>query len=152
VSSELFVGFHEEIKMGSGFNLVCDNCQYSVETSGPWEFYRDEKGRRQDFGHPSPVSDEAARRGVYGLFGKLYCSTCNKVVTVILVEFTEPCRDSLKLWSGECEPQEKFLKDDAVVCPKCKSKYLILEPDNDHPPSCQKCGKGLLIGAHSWIS
>ena len=138
--------------MGAGYRMKCNNCDFSIATSGPWEFFRDEKGKQHDFGHPSPVSEEAAQRGVYGLYGKLYCPTCNKVVTVILVEFKEPCRDALSLWSGQCEPLEKYLEEDAVKCPKCKNKDLILEPDNDHAVSCPKCKKGFLLGEMEWIS
>jgi len=45
-------------------------------TSGPWEFYRDEEGRRKPFGNPVPISKGAAERGIYGLSGKLYCPNC----------------------------------------------------------------------------
>lgn len=138
--------------MGSGYLMKCDHCGYSVKTSGPWEFYRDEKGERHAFGHPIPISAEAAQRGVYGLSGTLYCPACDKVVDVILVEFKEPCRDSLKLWSGQCEPDDNYLTDDVVRCPECKNKFLILEPDNKHALSCPRCGKGMMTGNIAWIS
>ena len=138
--------------MGTGYSLKCNTCLYSVETSGPWEFYRDEKGRRHVFGHPVPVSEKAVQRGIYGLFEEVYCPTCEKVVKAILVEFKEPCRDPLQMWSGQCEPMDEYKKESAVKCPKCRNKYLILEPDNDHPPSCPKCEKGTLIGFEAWIS
>ncbi len=138
--------------MGAGYTLHCNACNYSVETSGPWEFYRDENGRCHEYGHPVPVSEAAAERGVYGFFGKLYCSTCDKVVDVILVEFKEPCRDHYLIWLGDHEPQEKYLDEDAVRCPVCENRFLILEPDNDHAPSCPRCGKGVLIGGMEWVS
>ena len=50
--------------MGAGYRMKCNNCDFSVVTSGPWEFFRDEKGKPHDFGHPSPVSDEAGN-GVF---------------------------------------------------------------------------------------
>jgi len=138
--------------MGVGYLLKCDVCQYSVETSGPWEFYRDYKGRRHEYGHPCPKSEEAEQRGIYGLFGELYCPKCDKVVNVVLVEFTEPISDSYKVWSGRCEPKDIYKKEDAVKCPKCKNTHLILSPDNDHPQSCPKCKRGSLIGSGVYIS
>jgi hypothetical protein len=59
--------------MGSWYKLKCDNCGYSVNTSGPWEFYRDSEGKRKPYGHPVPTSKEAEESGIHGLTGELYC-------------------------------------------------------------------------------
>lgn len=45
--------------MGGFWDCVCDNCGYKVETSGPWDFYRDTEGKRKTYGHPKPYSREA---------------------------------------------------------------------------------------------
>ena len=79
--------------MGAHYTYRCEACGHEVSTSGPWEFYRDEQGRRQAYGHPVPCSKEAARRGVYGLSGELYCPTCDRVFDLVLVEFKQPVRN-----------------------------------------------------------
>ena len=46
--------------MGACYRWTCGKCGFEAETDGPWEFYRDAKGRIQDFGHPAPISEEGA--------------------------------------------------------------------------------------------
>lgn len=138
--------------MGAGFKYVCSVCGHSIETSGPWEFYRDSKGNRHPYGHPSPVSDEAVQSGIYGLSGEVYCPACDKVFDVVLVEFKEPSLDTLSVWSGRCEPTEKFKKEGAVHCPQCGNSHLILGPDDEVKILCPRCQKGILQGIMDWIS
>jgi len=124
--------------MGAIYTLICDHCGHKITTSGPWEFYRDEKGKIKPYGHPIPASAEAAERGVYGLRADMYCPKCGKIRSVILVEYKKPCHDSLEMWSGRCEEDKKEVK-----CPVCGSTNLILEPPEEGI-RCPKCGKGTL--------
>ena len=123
--------------MGTIYTLKCDHCGYEITTSGPWEFYRDENGKIKPYGHPIPASAEAMERGVYGLMADMYCPKCGKIRRVVLVEFDEPCEDTLMIWSGRCEEEKMEVK-----CPVCGNTHLILEPEEGI--KCPKCGKGTL--------
>jgi len=68
--------------MGAGYSHRCNKCGYSVSTSGPWEFYRDNKGERRHYGHPVPFSDEARKRGIHGLYGSYTALTATRRLTV----------------------------------------------------------------------
>ena len=113
--------------MGAWYTHKCDNCDYEVHTEGPWEFYRDKKGRRKMYGHPGPASQEAADCGIAGLTGRLYCPECDKVSEVVLVEFKKPAGKSLEVWGGMAEPLDEYKKEDAVKCPKCGNTKLVFD-------------------------
>lgn len=81
--------------MGAWYSHKCDNCDYEVHTEGPWEFYRD-------------------KNGIAGLTGRLYCSNCDKVSDIILVEFKKPTTDSMEVWGGIAEPTDDYQKEGAV--------------------------------------
>jgi DNA-directed RNA polymerase subunit M/transcription elongation factor TFIIS len=138
--------------MGAGFAFTCGKCGYTVQTSGPWEFYRNAKGERKDYGHPSPRSKEAERQGVYGLSGELYCAHCDKVFDVILVEYKEPAREALGVWTGGCEPKDEYKDPDAVKCPQCGSTALVLEPEEGQGIPCPRCKEEQMVGEMAWIS
>jgi len=138
--------------MGAHYNFKCTCCDYSFSTSGPWEFYRNAKGKRKPFGHPVPVSKEAAQRGIYGLSADLYCPQCDRIFDVILVEFKRPSSESLAVWLGKCEPKEEYQQANAVNCPACKSTDLILEPSDERTLTCPRCRKGKITGIMDRIS
>jgi hypothetical protein len=138
--------------MGCWFNWECDSCEYEFTTEGPWEFYRDERGRRRDYGHPSPASPEAEQRGIYGFWGKLYCPDCDAVKNVIIVEFREPCRGALGAWFGGSEPRPEYASGDRPVCPKCKGKRLMMDMALDETFPCPRCRKGRIRGSMGPVS
>lgn len=138
--------------MGSLYTLRCDKCGYSVRTSGPWEFYRDESGTRKPYGHPAPCSREAARRGIYGLSADLYCPACDSVSDVILVEFKQPSSESLSVWGGQCEPMDEYKREGAVRCPNCNNQRMTLSGDESGEVSCPRCSGGVLRGRMDLIA
>ena len=138
--------------MGSGYLFTCDKCGHKVATSGPWEFYRDKQGKRKDYGHPVPVSREAGRAGIHGLYGTLYCVECGKTCEVILVEFKTPAREAMDVLFGRCEPKAEYQKDDAVTCLDCGGADLILGPPEEGRVPCPKCKEGTLVGQMDWVS
>ena len=138
--------------MGAGYVHKCDKCGYSISTSGPWEFYLDSTGKRKPYGHPTPISREAKKRGIYGLSGELYCVDCNMTFDLILVEFKKPSLDALSVWGGRCELKDEFNDEGAVKCPKCGGRNLILGPVEDGEITCPRCKEGELVGAIEWIS
>lgn len=71
-------------------NTRCNWCGHSVDTSGPWEFYRDAQGNFKRYGHPSPISEEARQHGVDGMYGDLYCPNCDTVFKLVIMEFKFP--------------------------------------------------------------
>ena len=138
--------------MGAEYRFTCSKCDYSISTSGPWEFYRDEKGRRKLYGHPVPRSEEAERSGIYGFSGKLYCPACDKISNLILLEYKNPCHDQLSAWMGQREVKDEFRNDQGVKCRKCGGKDLVLYPEEHREIPCPRCKKGRLMGQMSWIS
>lgn len=138
--------------MGSCYSHHCDHCGYSVTTSGPWEFYRDANGQRKPYGHPIPMSREGRERGIAGLAAALYCLKCDKVFDLVIVEFKQPARDSLSVWSGAAEPQEAFKREGAVKCPDCGDTRLLLEGDKSTEKLCPRCKGGTLNSRREWIS
>lgn len=138
--------------MGAQYSLKCDRCGFHVTTSGPWEFYRDEKGRRKKYGHPTPASEEAAEAGIYGLYGNLYCRQCGRTYQLILTEFKKPSRNALDVWSGQCEPKGKYQEEGAVHCPECGREDLVLRPHPEERFPCPACEDGTLTGTMDWIS
>lgn len=95
----------------------CSCCGYTVRTAGSWEFYRDESGQRQPYGHPRTgpmmtrksimkIRDKARRREmlvhfesllkrqpsttVNGFSENLYCHRCDAARDVVIYEFENP--------------------------------------------------------------
>ena len=138
--------------MGGEYQHRCDICGYSVATSGPWEFYRDETGKRKWSGHPSPCSAEAMERGVYGMSGELLCPLCGVVSDIILVEFKKPHADNASAWKAYSNKDEQIISEDMVMCPDCGNTDLILEPIENKEVRCPQCNKGKLIGTRGIMS
>jgi len=138
--------------MGTGYKFECAKCGYVVRTSGPWEFYWDKNGERQDYGHPTPLSYEALEAGVAGFSGVLYCPVCDKVSDIILVEFETPAEDALTVWTGNYHPMPEYRKQGAVKCPHCDNTDLILAPGADITILCPRCREGKMDGDMEWLS
>jgi len=62
------------------------------------EFYVDKEGRLQVYGHPLPLSNEAAEAGIAGVLNDHFCPRCGHV-TPIPSFLTEKARDHLELYS-----------------------------------------------------
>ena len=137
--------------MGAGFVHKCMRCGYQVSTSGPWEFYRDDEGNREPYGHPVPRSAEARQHGIAGLSGKLYCARCDRVFDVVLVEFEAPSQNAAAVWARYQRLQDEFRLEDSVSCPECRSATLILGPAKN-AVLCPHCETGNLVGRMARIS
>jgi len=140
--------------MGASYIHECDKCGYTFHTSGPWEFYRNREGKLKNYGHPVPFSREAEVLGIKGLYGEMYCHICDKVRKIILVEFKNPSRNSLSMWTGRCEPEDKYKKEGVIKCPKCGNKNMIFEVVGfgiEEIP-CPRCKEGKIMGRLEWIS
>jgi hypothetical protein len=115
--------------MGNAYLWECDICEHQVETSGPWEFYRDKLGRRKKYRPPFVDGDEVVEAGVSGLSAEMYCFTCDKITDRIIIEYKVPIKDSLNVKPDTPEPREKYLKTDAIKCRTCSNTTLLLEND-----------------------
>ena len=131
--------------MASVYLWKCSNCEYEVETSGPWEFYRDKAGRRKQYPRPYINGDDAVEAGVSGLSAKLYCPVCDKVADRIIVEYKVPIKDLTPL-AGTPEPMEKYLKTDTINCRTCGNTKMLLGVDNTAEVTCPRCEVGNLNG------
>jgi len=138
--------------MGAGYRIQCDKCGHVVQTSRPWEFYRDAKGRAKDYGHPQPSSDEASIAGIAGLRAMLYCPDCDKTSEVIIVEFKTSSKDALAVWSGRCEPMDEYCREDAVKCPQCRGANMLMVPDEGETIPCPRCKDRKMSGAMDFIT
>lgn len=92
-------------------------------------------------------SYEAKKRGIYGLFGTLYCPSCDEMFDRILVEFKKPSHDFLSVWLGKCEPLDEFKQKGAVRCPRCGGLNLVLGAMKDREIACPRCIEGKLVGS-----
>ena len=72
----------------------------------PWEIYRDAAGEWHDYGHPIPVSEEAARTGIAGLSAELWCPHCDRIPDLVVVEFERPAASEFEAWGGGARPKE----------------------------------------------
>lgn len=138
--------------MGAGYTYKCDNCGYSVSTSGPWEFYRDSKGNRKPYGHPVPTCEEAKERGIYGFSADVYCPKCDRIFDVVLVEFTAPTRDYFLAWGGWGEMEAVFGQKGSLECPECHAANLIWDTKTAREVACPRCREGMLKGEMTWMA
>lgn len=137
--------------MGTTFSHRCNNYGYIVNTSGPWEFYRDKKGNRKHYGHPIPMSKESAESGIKGLTGKFYCNKCDKEFEAIIVEFKKSTTNSLDVWGGMAEPLDEY-KESTVKCPDCGNSELLFDKRCSGKLDCPKCRKGKFVSFMECIS
>jgi len=133
--------------LGENYTYRCPECLRKYGTSGPWEFYRDDKGRRMPYGHPGPYTQEAALRGIAGLFADMLCLDCGQEVNVVLEEFNKKPVKSILSWIGL-----KKENNDTEKCPACGSRKLLLSPPEKTLITCPSCGKGQLQLVDHWSS
>jgi hypothetical protein len=135
--------------MGAGYRHTCDRCSYTIDTSGPWEFYRDLLNQRKPYGHPGPMSQEAEERGVAGYYAIMYCLVCNQKVDVILQEFRPPVSSGFEALARISDSQ---YGGNEARCPNCGVGDLVLGPREDAIVVCPQCRKGTMVGNMLWIS
>jgi hypothetical protein len=123
--------------MPFGYDWTCDNCNYTIRTSGLWEFYRDRLGLRHRYGHPTPKSDEAKRAGVKGFTGVLYCTKCRQLREIVVYEFDQPQNGSMGACMSFSNPKIPH-KEYKTVCDICGNHLK----DRIGNICCPKCGKG----------
>lgn len=133
--------------MGAGYSFACHSCGYSVKTSGPWEYYRDAGGRVRPYGHPVPASVEAARAGIWGLVGHVFCPSCRGAKEVILQEFARPAYRSIEVWGGRAEVRPEYREE--PTCPDCSGPVYL---GNLEGQACPVCRKGNFRGGMEWVS
>jgi hypothetical protein len=138
--------------MGAGVLIRCSKCEFSVTTSGPWEFYRNWIGRRKPYGHPASISWWAERRGIYGFSEILYCPHCDETFDVILSEFKKPIKDSLSAWGMLIKLSEECKEEKKAQCPKCGNRDMIFSPGESDEISCPRCKEGKLEGVPKYKS
>ena len=100
--------------MGTSYNYKCDKCNYSVQTSGGFDF------------------------GMLAVTDTYICTQCKEIVDVSVGVYGE----KLSLEESQKKQIELQLQMDFYKCPKCGSyKHLILWDTKKKP--CPKC-KGRL--------
>jgi hypothetical protein len=138
--------------MGAGFIIRCSKCEFSVTTSGPWEFYRNWIGKRKPYGHPGPINFIAKMRGIFGFSGILYCLHCDEIFDVILSEFKKPIKDGSSPWGDDHELKDEFKEEKKAQCPKCGNRDMIFSPGESDEITCPRCKEGKLEGVLKYQS
>jgi transcription elongation factor Elf1 len=139
--------------MGASFLISCNACSFSVKTDGPWEFYRDSNGKICDYGHPCPVSEEAAEHGIDGLYANMFCPECGHVSKVVLVEYDTPRESAFELWLHADGDIDGYLEKNPFKCSECGCSELMLEPpDEEMEILCPECKECVLSGELEWVS
>ena len=142
--------------MGTVFEHRCTFCDYRFETSGLWEFYRDDDGHIQPYGHPVAASREARERGVYGLRGTVYCPSCDAVVDVVLEEYKRPHKtpdlDSPSVWLSFPERLDEYKTGELPECPTCGDKNLVLGDEPQVGLRCPRCQMGRIVARATRVS
>lgn len=112
--------------MGFYVQISCDDssCRFEARIGNATEFYVDGQGNEMPYGHTSPLSQEAAERGIAGYWRDLLCWDCGRLVRDS-VKLDKPCRDSIVAWS---------------MFPPARL--------DDHPRTCRDC-QGLLCDVES---
>ena len=124
--------------MGLYTRYKCRDCRFEAELGGPEEFYIDAEGKRQFYGHPVPVSEEAVERGIAGFWLRLWCDECRREREVVIAEFDTPRQRPSEAWGDLQIDQAAGVEP---KCPKCGSKQLREVLDDD---TCPRCAKGRL--------
>jgi predicted RNA-binding Zn-ribbon protein involved in translation (DUF1610 family) len=109
----------------------CESCGWTINTSGPHEFYRDNAGIRKPYGHPSPISEEAKKQGVKGFYIKGYCPTCDEAREAITVEFDDTVHRNWWI-----ESLRKDVRHIEPICNVCHTKII----KEFYSKPCPKCG------------
>jgi transposase-like protein len=126
--------------MPTGFIYKCNNCGYAVTLSGIWEFYIDEFGLRQKYGHLSR-SAEAQKAGVMGFSVEWYCPTCRSVRDVVVIEFNDSQKGPLPALMAYYDRPETEHAEFEPICDKCNSKLT----DEIEGEICPKCNVGHFV-------
>ena len=126
--------------MPTGFIYKCNNCGYAVTLSGIWEFYIDEFGLRQKYGHLSR-SAEAQKAGVMGFSVEWYCIRCRSVRDVSVLEFNKPQNGPLPALMAYYDRPETEHEEFEPKCDKCSSKLT----DEIAGEICPRCNKGRFV-------
>jgi len=126
--------------MPTGFIYKCNNCGYAVNLSGIWEFYIDEFGLRQRYGHLSR-SAKAKQAGVMGFSVEWYCRTCQSVRDVVVMEFNDSQKGPLSALMAYYDRPETEHQTFEPTCDKCGGKLT----DEIEGELCPKCNVGRFV-------
>jgi predicted DNA-binding protein YlxM (UPF0122 family) len=110
------------------YRFLCSECNYLVETEGPWPYHR-EGGKIW----PYRSLYEACSGPVHGLKAKVYCARCDKNREYPVVEYGRSLANLSEVWWTT--PQKTKL-----VCRKCKGPVYLILPEGT--VKCPRCKKG----------
>jgi len=97
------------------FRYRCNNCNYLIETRGPWPSY-DSLGRIQ------------------GLMALVFCPVCDKTKKYTIVKYEKPLPSLADIWLSDIPKKVKTL------CRKCKRQVHFIIPSET--VKCPRCKKG----------
>jgi DNA excision repair protein ERCC-4 len=109
------------------YQYFCSDCNYFVETSGPWPFYKQEKEkvRYKNF-------LDASSGPIHGLRAQVYCPACDKKKEYDIVEYEKPLSSLDEIWL------DSFSKKTKMICHKCKKPVYLVLPSGVKCPRCKK--------------
>jgi hypothetical protein len=110
------------------YSYLCSYCNYFIETSGPWPYYKQktEKVQYENF-------IDASSGPIHGLRALIYCPVCDKRKEYDIVEYEKPLSSLNEIWLTSLPRKTK------TVCHKCKTPvFLIFPPGSVKCPRCRK--------------
>jgi hypothetical protein len=111
------------------YSYLCSYCNYFIETSGPWPYYKQktEKVQYENF-------IDASCGPIHGLIANVYCHTCDKSKKYPIVEYGKPLSSLSDVWLSDITRKTKR------VCHKCKGPVYLVLPSG--VVKCPRCKKG----------
>jgi hypothetical protein len=111
------------------YSYLCSYCNYFIETSGPWPYYKQKnrKVRYENF-------IDASSGPIHGLRALIYCPFCDKRKEYDIVEYEKPLGSLNEIWLAILPRKTK------MVCHKCKGPVYLVLPSG--AVKCPRCRKG----------
>ena len=112
------------------YSYSCSYCNYFIETSGPWPYYKQktEKVQYENF-------IDASSGPIHGLRALIYCPVCDKKKEYDIVEYEKPLSSLNEIWLASLPRKTK------MVCHKCKCPVYLVLPSG--AVKCPRCKKGM---------
>jgi len=126
----------------------CDNCRFSICTSGLNFYYVDKLGQRQRYRRYARSKESTNESGINGFTVEWYCSKCRSLRETVVLQFDHPQNGPIAAFMEYWNNLKSEHKDFEIVCGECGSQLF-----NDlNDLSCPKCGKGKFKESGRFVS
>ena len=102
----------------------CDNCKFSICTSGLNFYYVDKLGQRQRHRHYARSRETINASGINGFTVEWYCSKCHSLRETVVLQFDHPENGPVAAFIEYWNNLKSENKDFEIVCSKCGSELF----------------------------